>query len=253
MGIKGSQIAKQASSLILTDDNLERMVDAIAMGRRIYNNLKKAIQYIISIHIPIILIVFIPLLLGWIFPVVFTPIHVIFLELVMGPTCSIIYENEPIERNLMTQKPRPASDSLFNLRELSLSITQGLLITAGLVAIYWIAVEGGGSRQVTTAMVFITLITSNITLTLVNRSFLFSILETLSYPNRLIPLIILVTVTIVVAVFSIPALRSFFGFEVPSLKDTFYCIITGFISVIWFEAYKFSKRRSSNSHSNLPA
>jgi Ca2+-transporting ATPase len=253
MGRKGSQIAKQASSLILTDDNLERMVDAIAMGRRIHNNLKKAIQYIISIHIPIILIVFIPLLLGWIYPAVFTPVHVIFLELVMGPTCSIIYENEPIERNLMTQKPRPASDSFFNLKELSLSITQGVMITAGLVVIYWTSIEGGGSRQATTAMIFITLITSNITLTLVNRSFYYSILDTFFYQNRLIPLIIITTILIVAVVFLIPSLRSFFGFEVPSPGNAFYCVMIGFVSVIWFEGYKFFRRRSSESKANQPS
>jgi Ca2+-transporting ATPase len=101
MGKKGTSIAKDAASLILVDDDLSKMVDAIAMGRKIYTNLKKAIQYIISIHIPIILTVFIPLILGWIFPNIFSPVHVIFLELIMGPTCSIIYENEPLEKNTM--------------------------------------------------------------------------------------------------------------------------------------------------------
>src|SRR5690606_3103398 len=94
MGKKGSEIAKEVSSIVLSDDNLARMIDAIAMGRKIYDNLKKAIQYIISIHIPIILTVFIPLVLGWAYPAIFTPVHVIFLELIMGPTCSIIYEKD---------------------------------------------------------------------------------------------------------------------------------------------------------------
>ncbi len=135
MGKKGSEIAKQASSLILADDDLEKMVTAIAMGRKIYNNLKKAIQYVISIHIPIILIVFIPLVLGWIYPTVFTPVHVIFLELVMGPTLAPSFINEPIEKNLMTQRPRPFSSTFFRLKELGLSILQGLVITAGLVLV----------------------------------------------------------------------------------------------------------------------
>ena len=98
MGKKGTEIAKQAASLILIDDDLAKMVDAVAMGRKIYTNLKKAIQYIISIHIPIILSVFIPLALGWVYPNIFSPVHIIFLEIIMGPTCSIIYENEPIEK-----------------------------------------------------------------------------------------------------------------------------------------------------------
>jgi Ca2+-transporting ATPase len=246
MGKKGSQIAKHASSLILTDDNLERMVAAIAMGRRIYNNLKKAIQYVISIHIPIILIVFIPITFGWIYPAVFTPVHVIFLELVMGPTCSIIYENEPIEKNLMIQKPRPASTSFFRLKELMLSIIQGLVITAGLIVVYWEAVGNGSTIEVTTTMVFITLIAANITLTLVNRSFFYSIAETFHYPNRLIPLIIATTIAIVLLVFVIPALRTFFGFAMLSFNEFLYCIFTGCLSVLWFEGYKYYKRKSAD-------
>jgi Ca2+-transporting ATPase len=246
MGKKGSQIAKHASSLILTDDNLERMVDAIAMGRRIYNNLKKAIRYIISIHIPIILIVFIPVAFGWIYPAVFTPVHVIFLELVMGPTCSIIYENEPIEKNLMIQRPRPASSTFFSFKELVLSVVQGLVITAGLLVVYWKGSGSGSSIEVVTTMVFITLIAANITLTLVNRSFFYSMVKTFHYPNRLIPLIIAVTIVIVVLVFLIPALRSFFGFVVLPLREFSYCVFTGSVSVLWFEVYKYYKRKSAD-------
>jgi Ca2+-transporting ATPase len=122
MGKKGTEIAKQAANLILIDDDFSKMVEAIAMGRRIYLNLKKAIQYIISIHIPIILIVFIPLAFGWLYPNIFSPVHIIFLELIMGPTCSIIYENEPMEEDLMLQKPRPLSSTFFNLKEITQSI-----------------------------------------------------------------------------------------------------------------------------------
>nr|MBP6759347.1 HAD-IC family P-type ATPase [Flavobacterium sp.] len=136
MGKKGTEIAKQAANLILVDDDLAKMIDAIAMGRKIYANLKKAIQYIISIHIPIILIVFIPLVLGWIYPNIFSPVHIIFLEIIMGPTCSIIYENEPIESNLMSQKPRPFTTTFFNLKEITISIVQGLVITLGLLFVY---------------------------------------------------------------------------------------------------------------------
>ncbi|MCP4978167.1 MAG: HAD-IC family P-type ATPase, partial [Maribacter sp.] len=99
MGQKGTEIAKQSASLILMEDDLSKMVDAVAMGRKIYANLKKAIQYVISIHIPIILMVFLPLALRWVYPNIFSPVHVILLELIMGPTCSIIYENEPMEKH----------------------------------------------------------------------------------------------------------------------------------------------------------
>jgi Ca2+-transporting ATPase len=104
MGKKGTEIAKQAASLILLEDDLSKIVYAVAIGRKIYTNLKKAIQFVISIHIPIILTVFIPLILGWIYPNIFSPIHIIFLELIMGPTCSIIYENEPMEKHFSIGK-----------------------------------------------------------------------------------------------------------------------------------------------------
>ena len=129
MGKKGTEIAKQAASLILVNDDLSKMVDAVAMGRKIYTNLKKAFRYIISIHIPIILTVFIPLAFGWIYPNIFTPLHIIFLELIMGPTCSIIFENEPTEKYIMDEKPRPFTTT-FNSKELGISILQGLIITA---------------------------------------------------------------------------------------------------------------------------
>ncbi|ULT24912.1 HAD-IC family P-type ATPase [Sphingobacterium sp. E70] len=98
MGNKGTEIAKSAAALVITNDDLQKLIVGIAAGRRIYTNIKKAVQYIISIHIPIILTVSLPLFLGWIYPQIFTPVHVIFLELAMGPTCSIVYENEPIEK-----------------------------------------------------------------------------------------------------------------------------------------------------------
>lgn len=242
MGKKGTEIAKHASSLIIADDDLQRMVDAIAVGRRIYNNLKKAIQYIISIHIPIILIVFIPLALGWVFPSLFTPVHVIFLELVMGPTCSIIYENEPIEKNLMELKPRPFTTTFFSLKELSLSVLQGLIVTAGLVAVYWFSVDQGNNAKATSAMVFVTLVSSNIVLTLVNRSFYYSIVDTLRYRNRLLPLVIVATIVMVGLIFAFSPLRQFFGFEQLQASEFFYCITVGFLSVIWLELYKFFKR-----------
>ena len=114
MGKKGTEMAKQSASLILLEDDLSKMLDAVAMVRKLYANLKKAIQYIISIHIPIILTVFIPLALGWIYPNIFSPVHIIFLELIMGPTCSIIYEKEPMENNKMLQNPRTFTITFFN-------------------------------------------------------------------------------------------------------------------------------------------
>ena len=242
MGRKGTEIAKQAASLILLEDDLSKMVDAVAMGRKIYTNLKKAIQYIISIHIPIILTVFIPLALGWIYPNIFSPIHIIFLELIMGPTCSIIYENEPMEPNTMSQKPKPLSITFFNLKELSISIVQGLFITVGTLSIYQFAVASGYNDAITRTMVFTVLITANIFLTLINRSFYYSVLTTLKYKNNMVLFIVFITIALVGLILYLNPLTVFFEFESLNLYQLLTSIIIGFISVIWYEIVKAIKR-----------
>lgn len=243
MGKKGTEIAKQAASLILLDDDLSKMVDAIAMGRRIYTNLKKAIQYIISIHIPIILTVFIPLALGWLYPNIFSPIHVILLELIMGPTCSIIYENEPIEKNTMLQNPRPVTLTFFNWKELTTSIVQGLLITVGTLAIYQYAINQNYNEAITRTMVFTTLISANMILTLVNRSFYYSVFTTLKYKNKLVPLIIGITIALMALLLFVKPLSIFFKFESLNLLQILMSTTIGFLSVIWYEFVKWNKRK----------
>jgi P-type Ca2+ transporter type 2C len=245
MGSKGTETAKQASSMILVSDDLAKMVDAVAMGRKIYANLKKAIQYIISIHIPIILTVFIPLALGWVYPNIFSPVHIIFFELIMGPTCSIIYENEPMEKNAMLQKPRPLASTFFNWKELTTSLIQGVFIAAGVLLMYQIAVYNGSSEALTRTAVFITLITANIFLTLVNRSFYYSVITTMGYKNNLVFIIIGVTILISVLLVFIAPLSAFFQFEMPGLALIGTSVGIGFVSVIWYEGVKWWKRRSA--------
>lgn len=245
MGKKGTEIAKEAASLILVEDDLAKMVNAVAMGRRIYANLKKAVQYIISIHIPIVLTVFLPLALGWIYPNIFSPVHIIFLELVMGPTCSIVYENEPMEKNSMKQGPRMATNSFFSWKELSTSIIQGLMIAAGVLATYRYAVGQGADEALTRTMVFTVLITANIFLTLINRSFYYSVLTTLRYKNNLVFIVIGITVGLCVALLFIKPLTVFFGFERMSLLQLVTSVSFGFASVMWYEIVKFIKRKKS--------
>ena len=243
MGKRGSALARSTASLILTDDDFSKMVDAIAMGRRIYTNLKKAIQYIISIHIPIILTVFIPLILGWIYPNIFTPVHVIFLELIMGPTCSIIYENEPLEANSMDQPPRKMTHTFLSWDELSVSIWQGLVIAAGTLTTYRLAVAQNCTEDETRTLVFICLVTANIFLTLVNRSFYYSFLKTFSYKNWLLRGIIVITLLLLGLMLSVPALRDFFRFAWSSWNHFGQAVGIGILSVLWFEIYKWQQRK----------
>jgi len=243
MGKKGTEMAKRVSALVLTDDDLGRMIHAIGLGRKIYANLKKAIQYIVSIHIPIILIVLLPLVFGWLYPTIFTPVHVIFLELIMGPTCSIIYENEPPEPHLMTQPPRVFSQSLFHRGELITSIVQGLVITAGLVFIYHYAIRQDLDEQGTRAMVFATLISANVFLTLVNRSSRNSIWVSIRYRNRLVPLIILLTLSLASLIFGVGMVARFFALNPPGVQYLLIAVLAGFTSVIWIEVVKWFQRR----------
>ncbi|NUM31208.1 MAG: cation-translocating P-type ATPase [Bacteroidetes bacterium] len=238
MGQRGSEVAKKASSLILMNDDLENMVDAIALGRRIYENLKKAIRYIISIHIPIILIVTIPLLLFWKYKFIFFPIHVIFLELIMGPTCSIIYEREPIEKDSMTKKPRKMQNDYFSWHELSLSIIQGLAITMACMLLGYFFMKNNYSEEYVRTIVFCTLIFCNIMLTLVNRSFNYSIFETIKYKNSLIPLIITISLLLLASSIFIQPVRVIFSFEIIKFTDILICFVAAFAGVNWIEIYK---------------
>ncbi|OYX86049.1 MAG: haloacid dehalogenase [Flavobacteriales bacterium 32-34-25] len=247
MGNKGTEIAKAAASLVIINDNLENLIIGIASGRRIYANIKRAIQYIISIHIPIILTVSLPLFLGWIFPQIFTPVHVIFLELVMGPTCSIVYENEPIEKNTMSQPPRKMSDTFLNVRELTLSIIQGLVITAGLLFTYHWSVQNGGSEEKTRAMVFTTLIIANILLSLVNRSFFYSVLDSFKNKNPLFPLIIGLTLIVLFAILYAAPAAHFFHLTGLDLEELGMTLSIAAVSVLWFEIYKMFKRMNKPS------
>ena len=243
MGEKGTEIAKQAAQLILTNDDLGKLVVGIAAGRRIYTNLKKAVQYIISIHIPIILIVSLPLFLGWAFPQIFTPVHVIFLELVMGPTCSIVYENEPLEKDSMKRKPRPMTETFLNWKELSTSIIQGIIITLGLLFVYQYTYQLGGNEEKTRAMVFTTLIFSNVWLSLTNRSFYYSLWSSFRNKNNLMVYVTVLTLVILFAILYIQPISLFFKVTSLNLNELGIAMLVAMLSVLWFEVYKWIKRR----------
>jgi len=244
MGLRGSEVAKSAASLILTDDDLAHMTEAVALGRKIYDNLKKAIQYIVSIHIPIILTVALPLLLRWKFTDVFSPVHVIFLELIMGPTCSIIYENEPMEPGTMNRPPLKMGTSFLSLRQLSVSIVQGLMITAGCLGIGYYYIQQGSDDNLVRTVIFITLLFSNVFLTLVNRSFHYTIFKTIAYKNNLVPLIIGITVLFIAALLYIPFLQQLFRLESIAVPVILQCIAVAMVSVTWIELVKMFRKKN---------
>ncbi|GIZ08123.1 cation-translocating P-type ATPase [Flavobacterium sp. UMI-01] len=244
MGKKGTEIAKNAADMILVDDDLSKMIVAVAAGRRIYSNIKKAVQYIVSIHIPIILTVSLPLFLGWVYTDIFTPVHVIFLEMIMGPMCSIVYENEPAEKNSMTQPPRQLGKTFLSLKEMGLSVIQGLVITCGVLFVYQLTVQNEGTETLTRTMVFTTLVFSNIILSLVNRSFYYSVFSTLKNRNGMMVFMNGLTLFCLAMIVYQPEIANFF--KVVPLNG-YHILLCGFISglsVLWIEVYKWFKRQN---------
>lgn len=238
MGKRGSETARNTASLILLDDDLNKMTEAIAMGRQIYLNLKKAIRYIISIHIPIILVVTLPLLLHWLYPNIFMPIHVIFLELIMGPTCSVVYEHEPAEKGAMNLPPRVITADLLTLRELSGSIWQGLTVTFFALLIYQAGIWFGCNEKQVRAMVFLNLISANMALTLVGRSISKTAIDGIFTNNRLMTAVLAITLVLTLIIFGTQTVRQLFNIQMPGIWPTITAIVAGFIAVIWYEPFK---------------
>jgi Ca2+-transporting ATPase len=238
MGKKGTEIARQAADLILTDDNLDKVAEAVQQGRKIFSNLKKAIRYIISIHIPIISTAALPLLLGWKYPNIFTPVHIIFLELIMGPTCSIFFEREPVEPDIMQLKPRDRSKGLFIGNELLISIVQGIIIAAGILVLYYFYMYYGHSLEQTRTVVFTALVSANIFLTFTNRSFTENLSKTIFYKNELALPVIVISILFIAVIHYVQPVTQLFGMTSISIGDFLICIATALVSVMWFEMYK---------------
>ena len=241
MGKRGTDVAKGAAGLVLSGDDLGKMIDAIFLGRRINQNLIKAIRYIISIHIPIILLVTLPIFIDWLPVMLFAPVHVIFLELIMGPTCSIIYENEPTIEQDLKQPIELGNKNLLKSTQLWVTILQGIVITLGcLIAGYYADSKGFDEFTIRT-YIFTTLVFSNIFLTLVNRSFSHTIIQTIQRKNKLIPLIISISVVLLLLILYTPTLNQLFNVSSLTLNEFYPLLVIAFISTIWIEPFKYFK------------
>lgn len=238
MGRKGTEIARQAADMVITDDNLASLVTAVEEGRKIFLNLAKAVRYIISIHIPIILTASIPVIFAWKYPNIFSPVHVIFLELVMGPTCSIFFEREPVESGIMKQPPRLRSRSLFKAKELTASIFQGTITAAAVLFLYYFYMSGGASLGQTRNMVFTTILFSNLFLTFSNRSFTETILSTWKYRNPLAVWIPLITALLFLLLQFVPPITFLFEFEHIGIRSVLLSFATAITATVIVELRK---------------
>ena len=145
----------------------------------------------------------------------------------------------------MLQKPRPLTATFFNIKEITISIIQGLVITAGLLFVYQYCLSEGFSEKYTRTSIFLTLIASNIFLTLENRSFYYSIFTTIRYKNNLVPMIIGITIGITSLLLFVPVFSAFFLFEKVDISQIGFSVLVGFVSVLWIEVYKIFKRKKS--------
>ena len=240
MGKKGTEIARQAADLVLSDDNLEKITDAIRHGRAIRANLRKAIRYLVTIHIPIILTASMPLLLGWSFPTVFTPVHIIFLELIMGPTCSIYYEREPMEEDVMTGRPPAAG--LLQGRALIITIVQGAVAACGLLGLYYFFMSHGYNLSYTRTVVFIALLVGNVLLTLAGGRG-----RRGQRRNPLTLSVILSSIVFICFIYLVPFARNLFGLTAIAGVHVLVATAVSLISIGWIKVYRLAGMASKGT------
>jgi Ca2+-transporting ATPase len=240
MGNRGTDVAREASSLVLLDDDFSSIVKAVRLGRRIFDNIKKAMAYILAIHVPIAGMSLIPVLLEW--PLIFFPIQVVFLELIIDPACSIAFEAEPEEADVMNRSPRDPNGPLFNRRTLGLSFLQGLSVLIIVLAVFAVSLYRGQGEAEARTLTYVTLIIANLGLILTNRSWSRTIWETVSTPNPALWWVIGGALAFLALVIYVPFIRELFGFAYLHLADIAICFMAGIASIIWFEGLKVINR-----------
>ena len=244
MGSRGTDVAREAASLVLLDDDFSSIVTAVRLGRRIFDNIKKAMAYILAIHVPIAGMSLIPVLLEW--PLIFFPIQIVFLELIIDPACSIAFEAEPEEADVMNRPPREPNAPLFSRRTLGLSLLQGLSVLIIVLAVFAVSLYRGQSESEARTLTYTTLIVANLSLILANRSWSRTILETMSTPNPALWWVVGGALVFLAVVIYVPFVRDLFGFASLHFIDIAICFMAGIASVLWFEGLKIFNGRNRN-------
>lgn len=241
MGGRGTDVAREASSLVLLNDDFSSIVQAVKQGRRIFDNLCKAMGYIFAIHIPIAGMTLLPILFKW--PLVFYPVHIVFLELIIDPACSIAFEAESEEADVMERMPRNPEEPPFGWRNVRLSLLQGTSVLAIILIVFFIALYRGQGEQEARALAFTSLIIANIGLILTNRSWSRSIYAMLRTPNTALWWVIGGALSFLGLALYVPFFRQIFHFSLLHPIDLFICLVAGVFSIIWFEGIKLGTRK----------
>ena len=240
MGARGTDVAREAAGLVLLDDDFASIVAAVRLGRRIFDNLRKAMSYIFSIHVPIAGLSFIPVVMHW--PLILVPIHIVLMELIIDPACSTVFEAEPEEADAMTRPPRAPRESIFDRRVLRLSLLQGLSILIVSLGVF-VACRRLDLTPEAATMAFTSLVAANLALILINVSWTRSLLVTLRSPNQAMWWIIGGASMLMGLMLYVPFLSKLLGFSRLSVAELGVCLAAGLASVVWFEFWKLAKRR----------
>jgi len=242
MGERGTDVARESSAIVLLNDDFLSIVQAVRLGRRIFDNLRKAISYIFSVHVPIAGMALIPVLMG--LPLVLLPVHIAFLELIIDPACSTVFEAEREEKNIMNRPPRNLKERLFGRKNLFISFVQGLSVLIAVIFIFlWFYNNNPMNEDQARTLSFAALIIANIMLIIVNLSGTRSLVKTFNSKNKPLWFIIAGTLFSLVLIFLIPLLRDLFHFSPVSLTDFLIAALVGVISVSWFKVFDIRKRK----------
>ncbi|MFZ3322827.1 MAG: cation-translocating P-type ATPase [Usitatibacter sp.] len=240
MGRRGTDVAREAASLILLDDDFTALVGSVRLGRRIYDNLRNAMRYLVAVHVPLAGMAFFPLVAGW--PILLFPVHVVFLEFVIDPACSLVFEAERSDANVMERPPRDPREPLFSRPALATGVLLGVGLLVAVALVLWHAHAAGRTDQAARTMAFVTLVTGNIALIFANRSHALTTFQMATHENRPLWLIALLAAAALLATIYVPAAAHAFRFEAVPPMDTLVSAAIGAGSIGWYDFYKIARR-----------
>ncbi|TGL40836.1 cation-translocating P-type ATPase [Leptospira perdikensis] len=240
MGERGTDVAREAADIVLLDDSFSSILESVRIGRQIFDNLKKALGYIIGVHIPIVGITFLPIIFDW--PIiVLSAIHIVFMEMVIDPTCTIVFERESAESDLMKRKPRETKEPLLDRELFVNSLIQGAFSLLSVVSSYWIMelyLKGDSSPKVVSTASFVTLVFSNLFLILANRSLHESMWSRMRISNPVIRYVFAGTISVLVFSMYLPGMNTMFRFVPLNFLQFSAAILVAFVGVVFYDMTK---------------
>ena len=245
MGQRGTDVAREASSMVLLDDDFGAIVAAVRLGRRIYDNLRKAMGFIFAVHVPIAGLALIPLLMD--LPILFGPMHIAFLEMIIDPVCALVFEAETDEHDVMARPPRHPDASLFSPALIGWSLFQGFIAFLLVAAIFVVAVRAGMPEDEVRALTFFSLVMAMIGLILVNRRFSTSLQTALRRRNPALVWVLLAVGAMLTATLAVPWLRALFSFGPLHADDLTLTVAAGAVVFMSLEFLKPLWRRRLTS------